>query len=193
VFLVPLRAGTRDVPLDRFAREDGDPSAPAWESCRLGSAPSESSPKASIEPPGASKGPQSPSENFQCFPGIHNYQWLTGERRPKNCWPRGGADNGSRAAEATVLMRANAFSRSPNRFFASRVLVNPDSRLPPPDRLWGGLCDRRDARSRGLEHIMMGVFQVRRDSGTAPQKRLDLGNRNAMLLAVRPVALVPLE
>jgi hypothetical protein len=49
----------------------------------LGSGPSEIIPKASIERPGASKGLQSPSENFSPFPGIEDYQWLTGELRQK--------------------------------------------------------------------------------------------------------------
>ena len=43
-------------------------------------------PKASIEFQGASKVVPIPSKNFNSFPGIHSYQWLTGERRQKNCW-----------------------------------------------------------------------------------------------------------
>jgi hypothetical protein len=42
--------------------------------------------------------------------------------------------------------------------------------------------------------LKMGVFWVRGDSFAARRaKRLDLGNGNAVLLAVRPVAPVPIE
>ena len=41
--------------------------------------------------------------------------------------------------------------------------------------------------------LKMGVFQVRGDARIVAQKRLDLGNGNAVLLAVRPVAPVPIE
>ena len=37
------------------------------------------------------------------------------------------------------------------------------------------------------------MVRVGRDSRLAVQKRLDLANGNAVLLAVRPVALVPIE
>jgi hypothetical protein len=68
---------------------------------------SEINPKASIEPPGASKGVQSPSENFNRFPRIENYQWLTGDRRRKNS-DRAVGRTGSRAAEANGPTRALA-------------------------------------------------------------------------------------
>jgi hypothetical protein len=47
--------------------------------------PSEIIPKVSIERPGASKRFQSASQNFTPFPGIEDYQWVTGEDGKKNC------------------------------------------------------------------------------------------------------------
>jgi hypothetical protein len=105
----------------------------------LGSAPSEISPKASIEPPGASKGLQSPSENFSPFLSIENYQWLTGERRPKNRRPRRAADMG-RVAEANGPYARESVSHSPTQATAYPRFRGLSSSIPilacrRPDRL----------------------------------------------------------
>jgi hypothetical protein len=87
---------------------------------------------ASIEPPGASKGRQSPSENFNRFPRIENYQWLTGERGKKiadravgRTWPRAAEANGPTRALAhpvNCLSRLRGLSSS-TQILAFRRLI----------------------------------------------------------------------
>jgi hypothetical protein len=95
---------------------------------------SEINPKASFERPGASKGVQSPSENFNRFPRIQNYQWLTGGRRPKNRRPRRAADmgrarrQGGRSYAARLPTRPIAYSACtacprPSQILAFRRLI----------------------------------------------------------------------
>jgi hypothetical protein len=127
-------------------------------------------PKASIGLPGASKGLPFVSKNFISFPGIEDYQWLTGERRQKNRRRRCGADRGRAPPRRAVLTREHAFRASPARaaaYPACAACPRPSWFSPSAarltlrrafallrSRLVSLLRSRRGAGSPRTEHIM---------------------------------------
>jgi hypothetical protein len=75
--------------------------SPAWRSSGLGGSVQKSIRKLRSSAQGLQKAVQSPSENFNRFLRIDDYQWLTGDRRPKNSnralertWSRATEENG---------------------------------------------------------------------------------------------------
>jgi hypothetical protein len=99
---------------------------------RLRSAPSEIIPKASIEPPGASKDRSIAFRKFQPFSQNRELSMAYAQRAAKkNRRPRRWADMGRAPRRRTVLMRENAFrARQPRQLripLARLVLVHPDS------------------------------------------------------------------
>jgi hypothetical protein len=155
--------GAPGVPLDRFA-----PLAmtamlqpllgghTVWES-RSGI-----NPKASFERPGASKGVQSPSENFNRFPRFQNYQWLTGERRPKKLPTAPWGGHGRAPPSRTVLRARMRFALANPGSCASRLRGLSSSIQILVCRCLihfeAGLRSRRDAHSLRAEQIVNDAY-----------------------------------
>jgi len=69
---------------------------------------------------------------------------------------------------------------------------------PPPGLLTDGEGYKQRPPIRGSANgnepiLKMGVLHIGRDKGHTAQKCLDLGNGNAMLAAMCPVAVIPIK